>query len=149
MRRTLAPLTLAALAVAALTGCVIAPPMAGSDFGFVPAPATTGYDDYEIDAAEEARWQEEHRSWELDFAAQVADELRAAGSQLAPGEGESLEVFRHVVIGVGYEWCERLYLDDGVRDDPAAHAELAQRYGWTTDDYRIVAEASELSLCGY
>ena len=148
MRRTLAPLTLTAIA-ATLTGCVIAPPAAGSGYGFGPAPVTTGYEDYEFDAAEEAQWQEENRAWELDFAEAVAADLRAAGSQLPPAEGASLELFRHIVVGVGFEWCDRLYLEDAARDDAAAHAELAQRYGWTTDEYRIVAEASELSLCGY
>ena len=79
----------------------------------------------------------------------MAEELRDAGSQLPPAEGESLEEFRHVAIGVGYEWCDRLYVDDSREGDADEHAEQAERYGWTTEDYRIVAEEAELVLCGY
>ncbi|MGC5076727.1 hypothetical protein [Agrococcus sp. DT81.2] len=150
MHRTLGSLALAATAAVALSGCVIAPP--GSDpygFGFVggSAPYGSGYD--EFDPAVEERWQDENRAWELDFAESVATELAAAGSPLAPAEGESLEVFRHVVVGVGYEWCDRLYIDEGRMGDAGEHAEQAERYGWTAEEYRIVVEAAEPELCGY
>lgn len=148
MRRTLASLAVAATATVALSGCVIAPP--SYDFGYVGGygPAyDPAYD--EFDPAAEEQWQEEDREWQLDFAESVAEELRDAGSQLPPAEGESLEEFRHVAIGVGYEWCDRLYVDDSREGDADEHAEQAERYGWTTEDYRIVAEEAELVLCGY
>ena len=129
MRRTLASLAVAAVAAFALSGCVIAPP--SYDFGYVGGygPAyDPAYD--EFDPAAEEQWQEEDREWQLDFA-------------------ESLEEFRHVAIGVGYEWCDRLYVDDSREGDADEHAEQAERYGWTTEDYRIVAEEAELVLCGY
>lgn len=151
MRRTVASLAVAAAATAALTGCVIAPPGFGSGLvsyggGYAPAydPA---YDDF--DAAAEEEWQEENREWQLDFAESVAEDLRAAGSQLPPADGESLEAFRHVVVGVGYEWCDRLFVDESREGDADEHAQQAERYGWTTEEYRIVAEEAELVLCGY
>ncbi|MGM1029965.1 MAG: hypothetical protein ACQEWM_08865 [Actinomycetota bacterium] len=147
MRRTLASLTLAAAMSVALVGCVIAPP--SYDFGYVGGSGSydPAYD--EFDPAVEEQWQAESREWQLDFAESVAEELRAAGSQLPPAEGESLEEFRHVVIGVGYEWCDRLYVDDTREDDADEHAEQAELYGWATEDYRILAEEAELVLCGY
>lgn len=147
MRRPLASLAIAAAAAVALTGCVIAPPGFGLGYGGGYAPAyDPAYDDF--DAAAEEEWQEENREWQLDFAESVAEDLRAAGSQLPPAEGESLEAFRHIVIGVGYEWCDRLYVDESREGDPDEHAEQAERYGWAAEDYRIVAEAAELVLCG-
>lgn len=151
--RTLGSLAVVAAAATALTGCVVMPP--GSGFGHVAGSASDPYLDpaydegYEFDPAEEEQWQEESRAWDLDFAAEVADDLRAAGSQLPPAEGESLEVFRHVVIGVGWEWCDRLYVDERRQGDPAEHAAQAERYGWTAEEYRIVVESAELELCGY
>lgn len=150
MRRFLASLTVAAVAAATLTGCVIPPPESAYDFGYVggygpvPGPA---YDDF--DPAAEERWQAEDRAWQLDLTETVVEALRAAGSELPPAEGESLEEFRHVVMGVGYEWCDRLYVDESRMGDPAEHAEQAERYGWTTEDYRIVVEEAEVLLCGY
>lgn len=104
--------------------------------------------DTEYDPAEEERWQEESRDWERGFAASVAEELRDVGSQLPPAEDEPSEAFRHVMIGAGYEWCDRLYIDEERRGDAAEHAAQAQLYGWTADEYLIVVEAAEVELCG-
>ncbi|ROR66785.1 hypothetical protein [Agrococcus jenensis] len=151
MRRILASLTVAAAMAAALTGCVIAPP--GLDSGWVSYDGSYGpaddpaYD--EFDAEAEEQWQEENREWQLDFAEEVAEELRAAGSQLPPAEGESLEQFRHLVVGVGYEWCDRLYVDESLEGDAVEHGEMADRYGWSPEEYRILAEEAELALCAY
>lgn len=151
MRRTLASLIVAAAAAIALTGCVIAPPGYDSGWETYGAGYAPAYDPAyeEFDPVAEEQWQEENRQWQLEFAESVAEELRAAGSQLAPAEGESLEEFRHLLIGVGYEWCDRLYVDESREGDPDEHAEQAERYGWAADDYRIVAEEAELVLCGY
>ncbi len=99
----------------------------------------------EFDAAAEEQWQDENREWELTFA----EELRAAGSQLPSAEGESLEAFRHLVIGVGTEWSDRLYVDDSRMGDADEHAERAARYDWATEDYRMAVEGAELVLGGY
>jgi hypothetical protein len=155
MRRTIASLTVIVAAAVALTGCMIMPP--GTGFGYAGGYSPTGepfldpaYDqEYEFDAAEEEQWQEENRQWQLDFAEEVAGELRAAGSQLPPADGESLDQFRHLVVGVGYEWCDRLYVDESREGDAGEHGEMAERYGWSTEEYRIIAEEAELALCGY
>lgn len=99
-----------------------------------------------MDPAQEER-QEEARAFELHFTESVAAELRAVGSQLPPGEGEPIEAFRHVAIGAAYAWCERLYIDEDRRGDAGEHTELADRYGWSAAEYRIVAEAAEAELC--
>ncbi|QUW19095.1 hypothetical protein [Agrococcus sp. Marseille-Q4369] len=150
MRRTLAALTISAAAAVGLTGCVIVPPFADPfSYGFVG-----GYGPYDpssddgFDPAEEEMYQEEHRTWERDFAASVAEELRLIGSELPPAEGEPIEAFRHVVIGAGYQWCDRLYIDEERRGDADEHAEQAELYGWTADEYRVIAEAAETELCG-
>ena len=82
-------------------------------------------------------------------AEEVAQELHEVGSALPPAEGESLEAFRHLAIGVGYEWCDLLYVDEERIGDADEHAEQAQRYGWTTEEYRVVVEEAEGWLCGY
>lgn len=148
MRRILASLVLVSTAAVALTGCVIAP-LGFTDLGFAG-----GYGPYdpsadEFDPAAEEEYQAENRASQLEFAEEIAVELRAAGSQLAPAEGESLEEFRHVVVGVGWEWCDRLYLDESRIGDADEHAEQAQRYGWSAEEYRVVAEAAEGEFCGY
>jgi len=150
MRRTLAALTVASAAAVALTGCVIAPP--GLDpfsYGFVGGYGSSGTSDGEIDPATEEQWQEENRQWERDFADAVAAELRAIGSDLPPAEGESIEAFRHVVVGAGAEWCDRLYIDRSLMGDASEHAEQAERYGWTAEEYGVVAGAAEAELCGW
>lgn len=153
MRRTLAPLTLAAAVAVALTGCVVLPFGAHYGSGWVGLEPAYGpaYDqgDDGFDPAVEEQWQQENHEWELDFAEAVAEQLRAADSQLPPAEGESLEAFRHVAVGVGYEWCDRLFIDETRRADAAEHAAQAERYGWETEEYRIVAEHAEQELCGY
>lgn len=80
----------------------------------------------EFDAAAEEQWQDENREWELTF-----------------------EAFRHLVIGVGTEWSDRLYVDDSRMGDADEHAERAARYGWATEDYRMAVEGAELVLGGY
>jgi hypothetical protein len=147
MRRALISLTVSAAAAVALTGCVVTPPSSVFGFGSYGFSSDTEYE--EFDPAAEEQWQEEARQWDLDFTEDVAAELRSAGSSLPPDGGESLEVFRHVVTGVGYEWCDRLVVDDSRRGDATEYAEQAQRYGWSVDDYRIVVEAAEIELCGY
>lgn len=147
MRRALLSLTVTAAAAVALTGCVVAPPSSGLEPGSYDFSPDPSYEDFDV-AAEE-QWQEETRTWDLALTEAVAAELRAAGSSLPPAEGESLEAFRHVVMGVGYEWCDRLYVDASRQGDAAEHAEQAQRYGWPVEDYRIVIEAAEVELCGY
>lgn len=47
---------------------------------------------------------------------------------------------------MGYEWCDLLYVDEERIGDADEHAEQAQRYGWTTEEYRVEAEGW---LCGY
>lgn len=148
MRRILALLALVATASVALTGCVIAPP------GFPEFGYSSGYAPYdpsyeEFDRAAEEAYQAENLAWELDFAEIVAGELRAVDSQLPPAEGESLEAFRHLAVGVGWEWCDRLFVDERRMGDAGEYAEQAERYGWTAEEYRIVAEAAETELCGY
>lgn len=150
MRRTLISLTTAAAAAVALTGCVVFPPVLDPyAFGFSGgyAPYDPAYE--EIDLVAEEQWQAENRASELDFAEAVAEELRATGSQVPPPEGESLEEFRHVAGGVGLEWCDRIWVDESRIGDEDEHAEHAARYGWTPEEYRIVAEAAETELCGY
>lgn len=149
-RRGFAALTVASAAAVALTGCIIIPPFADPySYGFVGGsgpydPTIVG----EYDPAEEEQWQEEQREWERHFAGTVAAELRVIGSQLPPAEGEPIESFRHVVIGAGYEWCDRVYMDESRRGDTAEHAEHAERYGWTAEEYGVLAEAAEIDLCG-
>lgn len=153
MRRILAPLTLAAAVAVALTGCVVLPFGAPYGSGWVELEPAYGpaYDptDDGFDPAEEERWQQENIAMELEFAETVAEQLRAAGSQLPPAEGESLEAFRHLAVGVGYEWCDRLFIDETRQGDATEHAEQAERYGWETEEYRIVAEHAQEALCGY
>ncbi|ROR65180.1 hypothetical protein [Agrococcus jenensis] len=150
MRRTLASLTVAAAAAIALTGCVIAPPIL-DPYGFGFAGGYGPYDPAaeDFDPAAEEQWQAENRAMELDFAEEVAQELHEVGSALPPAEGESLEEFRHLAIGVGYEWCDLLYVDEERIGDADEHAAQAQRYGWTTEEYRVVVEEAEGWLCGY
>lgn len=144
MRRTLASLAVVAATVGALTGCMFAPPGAG--FGWYGS-----YDDpdaVQYDPAQEDEWQEEARQQQLEATERIAAELRAVGSDVVPAEGESLEAFRHVVHGIGWEWCERLFVDQDRTGDPAEHERLAERYGWTAEDIGIVAAFAERELCG-
>lgn len=144
MRRTLASLAVVAATVGALTGCMFAPPGAGFGwYGSYNDPDAVQYD-----PAQEDAWQEEARQQQMEATERIAAELRAMGSAVAPLEGESLDAFRHVVHGIGWEWCERLYVDEDRRDDPAERERLAERYGWTPEELDVVVAFAEPELCG-
>jgi dipeptidyl aminopeptidase/acylaminoacyl peptidase len=145
MRRPLAALAVAASAAAMLSGCMVAPP----ELAPASDPIDSNYDDFYEENDVDDRWIDDEAAWQTDFAETVAVELRAAGSDVAPAEGESLAAFRHVAVGVGWEWCDRTYVDPERIGDADEHSSRGADYGWTAEEYRIVAELAEAELCGY
>lgn len=140
MRRSVAALVVSAAIAATLTGCVLMPPGDSSFFFAAPYDPSIEYD---------GSYVEEDLTWMDDYVQETAAGLRALGSPVAPAAGEPLAAFNHVALGVGWEWCDVLWQEHLEPGDTAPHAEQAEAYGWTAEEYGVIATAAERHLCGH
>jgi len=136
VRRSVAALVIAGAVAGSLTGCVLMPP---GLYAFGPP--------YDPSIDHDGSYVEEDVAWMDDYVEEAAAGLRGVGSSVAPPEGASLAAFTHVAFGVGWEWCDVVWLEGVKPGDSALHAEQAEAYGWTAEEYGAIAAAAERHLC--